>query len=683
MRNFSNTSLRVIKPFPSFILMSAQYFREKNVYASAHRFVYKVTALLFLLCPISTYCQKEATQWRFGERAGIDFSSGSPVVVNTSQIGGWQGYASAADSAGNLLFYTDGIYVYNRNDVLMNGAPAGGGSQSSCQNALAVRKSGGQYYLFTTSIVNYYSVNYVVVDMTLAGGLGSVVTTPNPIPVSPTNIKMNSGIAGTRHCNGIDHWLIAHTGTSSTQSAGNNFHAYLVNSSGVSSSPIISTMGFQHRVYGGNCGYMKFSPNGKKLCVTVPFQGTELYDFDNATGVVSNRILLDVFPPTATFTFTNPTSWGAEFSPDGSKLYITYGNTLPFLAQFNLCAGTSSSDIVTSKTAITPNYIFTLSSLGIAPSIQLAPDGKIYVSEPLSTDSLAVIAVPNQVGASCGYSTHTIYLGVWASNFPCQSQYAFPNFESNYFEQKPVLNPITQTSSCGVTSFSAPTISLCATTGYSIQSYQWNFGDPTSGSLNSSTLSNPSHTYSQNGTYQVKAYAFFGCRKDSSVYTLTVSGLPTLSTKTTICNGDKNVVTVTGVTSYSLNGVAASSATMAVQPSVTTNYTLSAFDGTCITTRMFTVNVSPCNGIDWLEQERSIVLFPNPASNILFFVSQNEKESLKVFVKDLAGRTINKYNVEINGNQGAIAIDLVNGIYFVTIFNEGRPLDTKKIIVNR
>ena len=61
-------------------------------------------------------------------------------------------------------------------------------------------------------------------------------------------------------------------------------------------------------------GYMKISPDSKTLAVATSFF-TELFDFNNITGTISNAKQLLKNSNTIS-------SYGVEFSPDGSKLYI-------------------------------------------------------------------------------------------------------------------------------------------------------------------------------------------------------------------------------------------------------------------------------------------------------------------------------------------------------------------------
>ena len=66
--------------------------------------------------------QKEVNIWYFGEYAGIDFNSGSPVALTNSAMSQYEGCATISDANGNLLFYTNGMTVWNRNhEVMENG----------------------------------------------------------------------------------------------------------------------------------------------------------------------------------------------------------------------------------------------------------------------------------------------------------------------------------------------------------------------------------------------------------------------------------------------------------------------------------------------------------------------------------------------------------------------------------
>ena len=233
---------------------------------------------------------------------------------------------------------------------------------SGTQASIVIRKSGSQYYVISHNNENYAwtspiapMTTYAIVDMNLASGLGSVTTTS--VAISAVGLAQVGKMAATKHCNQKDHWLLRHQGGFPGT---NNYQSYLVTSAGISTTAVISSIGalqtqayIQAHVF--YRGVHKFSPNGRKVAATLPYRTVELYDFDNSTGVLSNAIKLD--------TITNPpfvngvseaNSHGAEFSPDGTKFYVSSPGTKQ-LYQWDLCAGSNTAIIGSLQTFSTGN----------------------------------------------------------------------------------------------------------------------------------------------------------------------------------------------------------------------------------------------------------------------------------------------------------------------------------------
>ena len=75
--------------------------------------------LLFLMMQSEfVFAQGEFNNWYFGYEAGITFNSGVPVFTSGGQTFTDEGVASVSDPSGNLLFYTDGQTVWNRDNSL-------------------------------------------------------------------------------------------------------------------------------------------------------------------------------------------------------------------------------------------------------------------------------------------------------------------------------------------------------------------------------------------------------------------------------------------------------------------------------------------------------------------------------------------------------------------------------------
>jgi len=104
-----------------------------------------ILPVLLLLLQLHVYGQgKEANIWYFGYKAGIDFNSGSPpTMLLNSQMNAGLGSASIADSTGQLLFYSDGVTIWNKKHVTMqNGDDMGG---LTTQGAMIVPQPGSTH----------------------------------------------------------------------------------------------------------------------------------------------------------------------------------------------------------------------------------------------------------------------------------------------------------------------------------------------------------------------------------------------------------------------------------------------------------------------------------------------------------------------------------------------------------
>jgi hypothetical protein len=367
----------------------------------------KVFHFLLLLTFSWVYSQGEANIWYFGFQAGVDFSSGSPIALTDSQMNAFEGCTTISNSAGQLLFYSNGLSVWDANHQVM---PNGSGllsDQSSTQAAIAIpRPNSSSYYLFTTDALgNANGARYSEIDMNLNGGLGDVTANKNILLFSPSCEK----VTAVKHQNGIDYWVIFHE-----LSFNNNFRSYLVSASGVSAVPVISSSGTSLPIFSASYsnagGYLKFSPNGDKLINCINVGLVELFDFDATTGIISNpRLVCDNLP-----------NYGVEFSPSGSIAYITsgYGATYQLL-QFDL----TSANIQSTELLIHQLDFVNIYQFG---GLQLGPDGKIYVAIT-NLEYLSVINNPDVLGLGSNFSLNAVSL----QSKICRS--GLPQFIQSYF----------------------------------------------------------------------------------------------------------------------------------------------------------------------------------------------------------------------------------------------------------
>jgi gliding motility-associated-like protein len=403
---------------------------------------------------------KEAWNWQFGSFCELDFSSGNPVVgIDSTSVD--EGTASISDAiTGQLLFYTDGTFAWDRNNHRMpNGYGMIGGQGTSTQAALIVPKPGSStvYYLFSADQGGYISppnqgVHYSIVDMTLNAGLGDVVSTSKNILLTPP--PTTEKLTAVRHCNGVDYWVITHSFNSNT------FNVYLLTSSGINANPVVSNVGtVQNNVSGTyyeTIGYLKASPNGKRLaCAVWGMEFLELFDFDNSSGIVSNSIKITDKPKKFY-------PYGVAFSPDNSKLFVSADDSIPnntwsALYEYDL-SSSNSIGIMNSKIHI-PYFVS-----GAVPSgaLQLAPDNKIYATN--YDINLHVINNPNDTGTQCNYQ----YYGT-SNFFAGGAVFGLPNFiDANN------ISPVSNLINTPLCSFSSYSLGVNG-----ISNYQWSTGDTT------------------------------------------------------------------------------------------------------------------------------------------------------------------------------------------------------------
>jgi len=403
-----------------------------------------------------SYSQGEANIWYFGYNAGLDFNSGTPVALTDGQLYTEEGCATISNAQGQLLFYTDGITVYNRHHQIMQNGVGLMGHSSSTQSATVVPKPGfaNLFYIFTTD--NEHDSNgfrYSVVDMTLDNGNGAIISDEKNILVYTPTIE-NLGI--TKHANGIDYWIITHGWD------GNSFITYLLTSSGLNDTPVITNIGLPVTGTGFKAaGTIKVSPSGTKLAFTSVSDFAQLFDFDNSTGVLSNEITLIT---------ESGELYGAAFSPDESVLYIS--NSINKIHQFDLNAPN-----------IPDSQIYIFNSLGYYPGqMQIGKDNKIYVAF-LNKTYLGVINNPNVVGTGCDFVLEGVSLN------GRKSRTGLPSFNQSFF-----FTPSIQLSS----SCEEESIDFSFETNQTVLSAVWNFGD---GAISSEI--SPTHTYSIAGNYTV------------------------------------------------------------------------------------------------------------------------------------------------------------------------------------
>ncbi len=502
-----------------------------------------------------------------------------------------EGCASIADASGNLLFYTDGVTVYNQSNAVMANGTGLNGTLTPTQSSIILKKPGSAtlYYIFTVTgnnNINFAGAHYSIVDMSLASGQGSV-TIKNAVL---SQNSMSEKLTATKHCNGVDWWVLYKE--NNYQNAQPFFRAYLLTSVGVNTTAVLSPSStWTSNVAYYDIGQMKLSPNGKKLGSALynaninlmNNSAFELYDFDNTTGVVSNSLALSVGNQTLVNAWWG--GYGCEFSPDGTKFYGSrlYNNVQNNggLFQWDLCAGSPQAIVASQTTIATPSI-----NANWFASMQLGPDGKIYLAR-WGQSALAVINNPNALGLACNF------VDLAQSISPNTSYYGLPNFPGSFFNQPPPQPPFTHTVSnsygCQTASFTAPPIAQnftligCAGNGFSLTGFQWFFGDPSSGANNTSTVTNPFHAYTSLGTYTAMLVLQYSCGGGTDtlkqVINVNQPCISVNSTSITCANlGSATVTALNGVGPFSYTWMPTAQTNSVANGLSPGSYTITVFD---------------------------------------------------------------------------------------------------------
>ena len=420
----------------------------------------KLLILLLMMCfGHFVYAQNESTIWYFGRQAGLDFNGGTPVALNNSEMDTFEGTATISNASGQLLFYTNGEKVWNKNHQLMSNGADLMGSSSSSQACIIIPKpdSPNLYYIFTTDeFGNANGLRYSEVDISLNNGLGNVTSNKNILLAAPTCEK----VTAVRKSDNSGFWVVTHDYGST------KFMSYSVGNTGVNPVPVVSAIGISINAPGGTVGYLKASMDGTKMVSCNYQKNLELYDFNAATGKLTNGKVIN----------TKESNYGAEFSPSGKFLYVTTGDGVYIqeVIQYNLGASNIPASAVLLST--------TNSQFG---ALQLAKDGKIYVSLA-NSKYLGVIHQPENLGQTCNFEKDGSFIGSGMCVFglPQPVPVGFNIFIAS---RSVCLGSSTQFNITG---------------NQDIVSANWNFGDGTT-----STDLSPSHLYTAAGTYTVTVNA--------------------------------------------------------------------------------------------------------------------------------------------------------------------------------
>lgn len=404
--------------------------------------------------------------WCFGTHAKVRFSPPPPFPSICSidwEPGATTDVASVSDINGQLLFYTNGITVWGKNNIPMpNGTQLYGSANNAfcMQNIAIVPKPGhdGIYYIFTVGFGNpspaigHGGLHYSVVDMCLNGGNGDIIpglknitlNNHNGIPIdfdysTNTGLRVAMGmITTTLNNTGDQVWLVFAPRFDEGGIARRWIYSYLISDIGInglpdgtSTNPTQPTL-LDNANYPGDplqywFGQIKISPNKAYLCEDGTM-AVNLYNYNSQNGSVSFNSQLYA----GTVNVDN-SGYGLEFSPNSQFVYFSAivainqsrrgetisddgDNIITRFMHIYQRGVDSDSNVLAAKYQISDLNSINPIPVSEPQGLQLAIDNKIYVgvidiSDPSSQLAwLGAIQQPDLAYPACNFNLHELHL---------------------------------------------------------------------------------------------------------------------------------------------------------------------------------------------------------------------------------------------------------------------------------
>ena len=365
------------------------------------------------------------------------FNFNNPYFTVEPIVGGLEfdhNNAIISDLDGNLLFYSNGCAVANRNhEIMPNGEDINAGQwfevwwggdcrngYPGTQNILALPDPANDqgYYLITKPITDNpdgpsfrRDFQYSYVDMSMDNGLGDV-TIKNKIIYDADTIQ-SSYLHATKHFNGKDWWIIQPSDES------NRYLKFLLNENGLNFYDVQS-IGKDFHWNAGAGGRAKFSPNGLMFAYYNRHNQLRLFNFDRSNGQLSNlrEMYIDSIP------IFN----GIEFSSSGRFLYFSLSTKMYQLDMENI-NDPDALVLIDEWNGIQDPFSTTFRLM------ERGPDCRIYICSGSSTNSYHVINKPDEKGLACDFVQQGIALP------HVSGRASFPNFPNFRIDEEEVCDP--------------------------------------------------------------------------------------------------------------------------------------------------------------------------------------------------------------------------------------------------
>ena len=398
--------------------------------------------------------------------------------------------ANISDENGNLLFYFNGLEIQNSNYQLMENGddfndfdfgyvlPQGGLvlPLPDHEEKFALIHMRREWIDIPGWTVEGVELFYSVIDMQENNGLGAVV---HKMETIIKDTIQTGKITATKHANGRDWWILIN------ESHTNNYYTILLDNSG----PNLLELQTLGPIKVDDLGQARFTPDGSHYLVyTTPGpqygQYLYIYDFDRCIGQLSNPTLIE--------NEEGGIAAGLEISPNSRFVYVSNGG---YVLQYDLWA----QDIEQSLDTVAVYDGFQGPLPTFFHQAQLAPDGKIYISNSNGTFYLHVIHNPNEKGLACNVEQHGIKLPVYNSfSVPNHPNYRLGPIDGSNCDTLGIDNLPLAAFRYDRDTLDDLNFFFTDLSAYEPETWHWDFGDG-----NTSQDTSPVHLYDEYGVYEV------------------------------------------------------------------------------------------------------------------------------------------------------------------------------------
>lgn len=512
--------------------------------------------------------------------------------------------------------------------------------------------------------------------------VSSILVNPNP------TVTVNSATI----CNGQSVNLTASGATTYSWSSGQT-------TSSIAVTPTASTS-YSVTGYNGTCSNLNVanitvnpSPtvtvNSATICngqsINLTATGATTYSWSSGQTTASIAVT-----PTASVSYSVTGTTGSCSNTKVSNITVNPNPTVT-VNSATVCSGQSvnltasgattyswSSGQTTASISITPTASTSYSVTGYNGTCSNVNVANITVnSTPTVTVNSATICNGQSINLTAsGATTYS-----WSSGQTTSSIAVTPTASTTY-SVTGTTGSCTDVKVSNITVNPTPTVAVNSATicnGQSVNltasgatTYSWSSGQTTS-----SVSVSPASTTS----YSVTGYN--GSCSNTQVSNIIVNPTPVVTINSpNICTGQTATLTGSGASSYTFNPGAITGNPIAVNPTVTTTYTVIGSNSfNCTSSAVSTISVSLCTGVQEIPVtiESVISVYPNPADNYIEVYNTMTTTKTTINVFDVTGKLITTkettfYKEYIDMSKFA------KGLYFVEVMNGDQRIYRTKIV---